>query len=199
MVTRGEGMADTRQRIVEAALKLALEQAYEDITLIAIAAAAGVSHQTVLNHFESKEKVAAAAAELLNRQTLAARGKAVSGDRKGAITILLGEYERFGDAGARWAMASERLGSLAHLLDEARAHHQEWLERIFSDQLPAGPVGRRRAIQALHAATDVYTWKLLRRDLGLSRDETERIILDLMNGVLARSAARTRQASQRKR
>ena len=82
MVTRGEGMAATRQRIIEAALKLALEQAYEDITLIAIAEAAGVSHQTVLNHFESKEKVAAAAAELLNRQTLAARGKAVPADAR---------------------------------------------------------------------------------------------------------------------
>ena len=60
MVARAEGMSLTRNRIVQAALKLALEQAYEDITLVAIAEAAGVSHQTVLNHFESKEKVAAA-------------------------------------------------------------------------------------------------------------------------------------------
>ena len=189
MVARVEGMAATRERIVEAALKLALEQRYEDITLVAIAKAAGVSHQTVLNHFESKENVAAAAAELLGRQTMAAREKAVRGDCTGAISILMGEYARFGDANARWAMASERLGSLAHLLDEARANHQTWLERIFSDRLPASPVARRRAIQGLHVATDVYTWKLLRRDLRLARAETERIILDLVNGILDGSAA----------
>jgi AcrR family transcriptional regulator len=186
MVARAEGMAATRDRIVQAALKLALEQAYEDITLLAIAEAAGVSHQTVLNHFQSKENVAAAAAELLGRQTLAAREKAKTGDSAGAVSILVREYVRFGDANARWAVASERLGSLARLLEDARTNHQAWLERVFSDRLPKTPSLRRRAIHALHAATDVYTWKLLRRDLRLSRIETERIMLALVNGVLER-------------
>ena len=131
MVARAEGMAVNRDRIVQAALKLLLEQAYEDITLVAIAEAADVSHQTVLNHFESKENVAAAAAEQLSRDTAAARARAKRGDLNGAISILVGEYERFGDAGARWAVASERLGSLAPLLDAARASHQAWLEHIF--------------------------------------------------------------------
>jgi AcrR family transcriptional regulator len=182
MAARAEGMYATRDRIVERALKLAIERPYEDITLIEIAKAAGVSHQTVLNHFASKENVAAAAAELLGRQTAAARARAVPGDRAGAIAILVREYERFGDANVRWASASERLGALAPLLDRARADHQEWLARIFGDHLPP----RRRAIHALHAATDAYTWKLLRRDLRLSRAETERIMLDLVNGVLDR-------------
>ena len=190
MAARADGMAATRDRIVQAMLRLALEQAYEDITLVAIAEDAGVSHQTVLNHFESKEKVGAAAAEVLSRQTETNRDQAKAGDHAGAITILVGEYERFGDAGARWAATSERLGSLAAMLDEARAKHQAWLERIFSSRLPKAPESRRRAIHALHAATDVYTWKLLRRDLRLSRAEVERIMLDLANGVLARSTRR---------
>jgi hypothetical protein len=42
-------------------------------------------------------------------------------------------------------------------------------------------------VHALHAATDVYTWKLLRRDLRLTRAETERIIADLVVGVLERN------------
>ncbi len=117
MVARAGEMVATRERIVRAALKLALEQAFEDITLAAIAEAAGVSHQTVLNHFASKENVAAAAAEMLDRQTRAARDKARPNDHPRRIAILVGEYQRFGDAGARWAMASEQLGSLAPLLD----------------------------------------------------------------------------------
>lgn len=51
----------------------------------------------------------------------------------------------------------------------ARRHPRE---RTFGDALPPAAVARRRAIHALHAATDVYTWKLLRRDVGLSRKET---------------------------
>jgi AcrR family transcriptional regulator len=191
MVARAEGMVDTRERIVQAALKLALEQAYEDVTLAAIAEAAGVSHQTVLNHFASKENVAAAAAEMLDRQTRAARDNARADDHPRAIAILVGEYERFGDAAARWAMASERLGSLAPLLDRARAGHQAWLDRIFSDLLPKAPAARRHAIHALHAATDVYTWKLLRRDLQLPRADTERIILELVYGILGRGGGGT--------
>lgn len=193
MAVRAEGMAATRDRIVQATLKLALEQAYEDITLAAIADAADVSHQTVLNHFASKENVAAAAAELLGRQTQTARDRATPDDQPGAIAVLAGEYERFGDANARWAVTSERLGSLAPLLDRARAGHQAWLDRIFTDRLPKAPAARRHAIHALHAATDVYTWKLLRRDLKLSRADTERIMLDLVYGILGGGGAGTRR------
>jgi AcrR family transcriptional regulator len=193
MVARAEGMATTRERIVRAALKLAIEQPYEFVTLAAIAQAADVSHQTVLNHFASKEKVAAAAAELLARQTASARAEAKPGDLTGALSILVGEYERFGDANVRWAIASERLGALAPLLDDARAGHQAWIERIFSDRLPAAPIARRNAIHALHAATDVYTWKLLRRDLRLRRETAERIMADLANGILDRAVGRRRR------
>ena len=200
MAVRAEGMAATRDRIVRAALKLLLQQAYEDVTLAAIAEAAGVSHQTVLNHFASKENVGAAAAEMLSRQTQEVRDRAVPDDQPGAIAVLVGEYERFGDPAARWAMASERLGSLAPLLDRARAGHQAWLDRIFSDRLPKAPAARRHAIHALHAATDVYTWKLLRRDLKLSRADTERIMLDLVYGILGSGSAgshRRRPTSRR--
>jgi AcrR family transcriptional regulator len=198
MVARADGMAATRDRIVNAMLQLALAQQYEDITLTAIAQAAAVSHQTVLNHFNSKEGVAAAAADLLARQTAEARSKARPGDAKGAIRVLIDEYERIGDANVRWAMSAERLGSLAPRLDEARARHQSWLEDIVSDWLPRAPAARRRAIHALHASTDVYTWKLLRRDLQLSRTETERIIGDLVSGILEKSLAARRARSARR-
>src|SRR5262245_36358911 len=196
MAARADGMLATRERIVQAALRLAFARAYEDITLAAIAEAAGVSHQTVLNHFESKERVGAAAAEVLDRETRAVREQARPGGHAGAIAILVGEYERFGDAAARWAATSERLGSLAPTLDSARAGHQAWLERIFSGRLPGTPARRRRAVHALHAATDVYTWKLLRRDLRLSRADTEGIMLDLVNGILAKSSPRSSPRSR---
>ncbi len=61
------------------------------------------------------------------------------------------------------------------LIDEGRASHQHLARRDV--RRPTAVLGAElaeRAVNALHAATDVYTWKLLRRDLGLSRAETER-------------------------
>ena len=72
------------------------------------------------------------------------------------MRALVGDYERMGDANFRWA-ASERLEILAELLDEARRSHQEWLVAMFGDRLPTTPAARRRAVHALHAATDVYS------------------------------------------
>ncbi|MCU1345206.1 MAG: hypothetical protein JWL70_1472, partial [Acidimicrobiia bacterium] len=100
-------MAATRQAIVAAAKALLLEQHYEDVTLAGIAKAAGLSHQTVLNHFESKEGVARAVATQLGEETTGARALAHPGDAPGAVKVLVGEYERIGDANVRWAATSE--------------------------------------------------------------------------------------------
>lgn len=188
MGARADDMLATRERIVRAMVGLALVHDYEDITLAAIAAAAEVSHQTVLNHFQSKEGVAAAAAEVIARETEAARDAAVPGDGRGAITILVDEYERIGDAGVRWAMTADRLGALAGMLEAARTKHQAWLDRIFAARLPKAERARQRTIEALHVATDLYTWKLLRRDLGHDRAHTEGIILGLVEAVLGAQA-----------
>jgi hypothetical protein len=122
---------------------------------------------------------------VLKAETSARRWAAPSDDVAGAVHVLVSDYERMGDANVRWAVSSERLGSLAPLIDEARASHQEWLGHVFAFGLPRPPAERRRSINALHAATDVYTWKLLRRDLHLSRAETERTMVELVDGVLS--------------
>jgi len=182
MGSRAEAAAATRERIAREASDLFIEHPYEDVTLVDIAKAAGVSHQTVLNHFESKEGVVAGVAELMQTERASVR-RAEPGDVVRAVRALVGDYEHMGVANFRWA-ASERLEVLAGFLDQARAEHQRWLVEMFGDQLPSTPAARKRAVHALHAATDVYTWKLLRRDLGLSRSETEKTMADLVVGVL---------------
>jgi len=183
MGSRADTVAATRERIAREAAALFLQYAYEDVTLAAIAKASGVSHQTVLNHFESKDGVVLAVAELFKSETHSARYDATPGDVAGAVKALVGEYERMGDANFRWA-ASERFAILADLLDEARQTHRQWLVAMFGAQLPASPAARRRAVNALYVATDVYSWKLLRRDLGLSRTETEKTIATLVAAIL---------------
>jgi AcrR family transcriptional regulator len=190
MGSRADAVAATKERIARAALRLLTDHPYEDVTLNDIAAAAGVSHQTVLNHHESKEGAALAAVELLRAETERLRTSVVPGDPDRAVAVLVEQYECFGDLNVRWAMSAERLGRLAVLLDHARNAHRAWLEEVFAAGLPAASAARRRAVNALHAATDVYTWKLLRRDLRLSRPETTRTMTALVRGVLERKQDR---------
>jgi AcrR family transcriptional regulator len=184
MVARADAVAATRERIARAALALLLERAYEDVTLHDIADAAEVSHQTVLNRVGSKEGAALAGLELLRAEIDELRGTVRPGDPDSAVDVLMAQYERFGDANVRWAMSAQRLGRLAGLVDQARDAHHGWLGAVFDAVLPTDPDRRRRALHALHAATDVYTWKLLRRDLGLSRAETTGTMTALVRGVL---------------
>ena len=141
MGARAESVAGTRERIARAAMALFLAEPFEDVTLLAIASAAGVSHQTVLNHFESKEGVVGAVAEIIAADTVAARGAATPGDDAGALRALLGEYERMGDANVRWVAAAERFPILVPYLEAGRQNHREWLVNTFGDRLPAGAIG----------------------------------------------------------
>ena len=187
MSNRASAVASTKERIAAAALRLLMERRYDEVTLADIATAAGVSHQTVLNHFESKEGVAFAAAELAIESTDSARSGAAVGDTAGAVRLLVADYERMGDTNVRWAMDVERLGSLAPFIEAARQSHRRWLETVFAPDMPGDAKERRRLLNVLHAATDVYTWKLLRRDLGVTRPETERAMVRLVNGALGRA------------
>jgi hypothetical protein len=58
-------------------------------------------------------------------------------------------------------------------LATGRRKHQEWVTHVFPAALD-GLRGRARArrVAQLVVATDVYTWKLLRRDKGLGREQT---------------------------
>jgi AcrR family transcriptional regulator len=186
-VRRSDAIRATRERIIRAAVDLFFESPYEEVTLVDIAGRAAVSHQTVLNHFESKEGVFVAAAALIADETFVVRDSAKVGDVADVVRVLVGEYERFGDTNFRWAATADRLGDLAVLLDGARLRHQEWLGRMFPGRIPSSPARRRRALAALHAATDIYTWKLFRRDLRLSRSDTETAMAALVAGVLSAS------------
>jgi hypothetical protein len=56
---------------------------------------------------------------------------------------------------------------------------------------PAPEVERRLA--QLVAVTDIYAWKVLRRDLGLDRDAVEASVRDLAHRILDHEAASTDQ------
>lgn len=188
MTKRSDAAGGTRRRIAEAALSLFMERDYDDVSLNEIARAAGVSHQTVLNHCETKAGVLLAAGELFSERIRNLEADAVPGDVRSVVRTTCIRYEALGDANARWAAMSTRAPEVAEGLARGRLGFQAWLAEMLGDLMPADddPDERRRVLLGLHAALDVFTWKLLRRDLGLSQKQTELQLTDLVLGVLAR-------------
>lgn len=55
--TRAERAAETRRRLIDAAVELFSEQGYEDVAVADIAKAAGVAHGLVFHHFGNKRGI----------------------------------------------------------------------------------------------------------------------------------------------
>ena len=183
MKARAEAVEATRDRIARAAMTRFLAQPYDDVTIAAVAADAGVSAQTVLNHFESKEGLFTAAAALFSADRAGDRAEASPHDAATAVAALMEQFERSGDGNVRLALLDERIPAVKAALDDGRSFHQEFLASVFADRLPRAPAERRRSLAALHAATDVYTWKLLRRDLGLGRRATQQVMTEMVEAI----------------
>jgi AcrR family transcriptional regulator len=185
MRARAEAVEATRERIARAAMQRFLAEPYDDVTIASVARDAGVSHQTLLNHFESKDGLFAAAAERFSADLAASREGRATSDPESVVALLMEQFERSGDGNVRLALLHERIEAVRAGLEQGRANHQVWLAAVFEDRLPSEPAERRRTLAALHAATDVYTWKLLRRDLGHGRRATQRIMTDMVRAILS--------------
>jgi hypothetical protein len=102
------------------------------------------------------------------------RDQAPVGDIEGAVKNLVDHYEEWGDGVLRLLAQEERVPAFRSVTDAGRALHYQWVERTFAPLLAERTSkARRRLLAELIAICDVYFWKLLRRDLGLSREQTE--------------------------
>lgn len=162
--------------------------AYPSIRIADIAVTAGVSSQTVHTHFESKEALFLTAIGEIGQEVLEMRGGTTPGDVVAIVRGLVAEYERYGDV--NWALLPLERDSpaVAAALQAGRAGHRAWLEASFAPLLPTHPKRRQQVLDGLYAATDVGTWKLLRRDLGLSASRTRAVVETLIRGALATAA-----------
>ena len=163
----------TRQQILDAAEGLWLGRWYDDVGLREVADSADVALQTVVNHFGSKGALLAAVAENVGERIDRRRDDVAAGDLAGSVAMIIDEYEEIGDAVFRMIALEGRVEELTPLLTHGRAVHRAWVERVFADRLPDGQPERGRRTVTLIAATDVLTWKILRREQELSRDDAE--------------------------
>jgi AcrR family transcriptional regulator len=186
MVARAEATAALRDRIVNSTEQLFEELASDRFSLEDVAAGADTTVQTVLRHFGSKDELLRATMARGLDRVRDERMQAPVGDVPGAVRNLVEHYEVRGDMVLRWLAEEDRNPFMHEILEGGRAFHHEWVAQTFAPQLErfAGAVKRRRLAQ-LVAVTDVYVWKLLGRDMALSREQTEAAIIELIDSLEA--------------
>jgi AcrR family transcriptional regulator len=188
---RAEAAERTRRAIMGAAVSLWREQDWEHVTLRVIAERAEVTVQTVLRRFGSKDGIVEACLAERVSGVEEVRDRAQPGDVRSAVEALLAHYERDGDAVLRTLAVEARSPAARRIVDHGRAEHRAWCARVFAPHLPSPRAGSHRArLDAFVAATDIYLWKLLRRDLGRTRQQTRDAFAALLGGL---TATRTRE------
>jgi AcrR family transcriptional regulator len=152
---------------------------FDEITLDEVARAAGVTVQTVIRRYGGKQGLLEAATDWLARD-IGTRRASPPDDVPAALDALVRDYEVIGDFLLRLLAQEERHPALKQLLDFGRAGHRNWVAVTFRQMLEGlSPAARRSRLALLIVATDVYTWKLLRRDQGFSVASVKKLMTAL--------------------
>jgi AcrR family transcriptional regulator len=185
-VARAQAQQRTRETLLAAATEEFYAGHWQTTSLEALAAKAGVTKQTLLRHFGSKDQLFQQALLGAGTKILEQRWGAPRGDVQGAVENLLDHYETWGERALRIGEWEREPDSLADFSQVARQVHYEWVEYAFSPQLSAlREKARARCRAALIALCDVHTWWLLSHDLQLERSEVCATLTDVIERLLA--------------
>jgi AcrR family transcriptional regulator len=185
-VARASAVAETEQRILFAATQLFAETAIDEVRLEDVARLAGVSAKTVKRRFGSRDELARTFIENAAKQNAEMRNRVQPGDVRAGLSMILEMYELVGDAVMRILALEGRMEVVDEMAARGRVLHEAWLERVFGPCCATAPAQRAHQLSLLLIATDVFTWKLLRRDRRLSLEQTRAVVDDLVAAALPR-------------
>lgn len=178
MTARAAKARETRDRIRESTLQLYLERSFEELRLEDVARRAQTTVQTILRVYGSKENLVLAALDALAASGTPAR-PTEPGDVAAAVHAIFDIYESIGDDIIARLADERRLPRLKPSLDRGRANHLTWVRTVFAPQLRE----RQERLEMLSVLTDVYVWKILRRDRRIGRTKAESIVAAMVSSV----------------
>jgi AcrR family transcriptional regulator len=173
--------------ILDAALQAFSGELFDRVTLQQIATASGVTVQTVIRRFGTKEELFEHLAEREGKRVLAERAVPARMGLRAALDTLVAHYERDGDMMTNFIHQEHLSEPVRRIVSRGRRVHREWVE-IHCRDLLTGLFGtdREHVLLAAIAATDLYTWKLLRRDHGLEPESVAAVMHRLIIALGAR-------------
>ncbi len=183
-VARAASTEETRARIVSAFDMAMHERQMDDITLDQIAASAGTTRQTVIRLFGGKDGLVEAFVEQFGQGVKRRRVMPANASHQHVAEALFEDYEEIGDFVIRMLAQEDRHPVLSIWHNIGRATHRAWIASSFAGALPADPQARESLITQLVIAGDVYTWKLLRRDIKLSVEAAQSVMSSMFSKLL---------------
>ncbi|MBS1153999.1 MAG: Transcriptional regulator, TetR family [Myxococcaceae bacterium] len=186
MGVRADAAAQTHRKILEAAIRLFGERRYDEVSLADVARSAGVTVQTVLRRFGSKEGLTEEATALGVEEVRRERWATSGSDVASAVGGLVTHYEAWGERSLHFLAQEQRIPAMKRVTDAGRALHHAWVDHAFGRWLTQcrGAAARARLRARLIATTDVYVWKILRRDLGMDPATTALTLRELLSANL---------------
>lgn len=178
MRARAQSVEQTRNEIVASAFALAEQRVSFMISLNDVAQHAGVTTRTILRHFGSRDGLFDAVG-VYARKLVTEEREAPVGDVEAAARTIVAHYEKRGQHVLRMLEEESLDPPTAVQVKTGRRLHHEWVREVFAPQLSATSEPND-LFDLLVVATDVYTWKLLRLDMGLSRRRTEQRITTMI-------------------
>jgi AcrR family transcriptional regulator len=180
---RAEQQAETRQRIVEAAVDLHSSVGPAATTFSMIAERAGVQRHTLYAHFPDERSLTMACSGLVHERDPLPEAAAWRGvaDRTERLTAALS---------AIYAWYERNASLMACVMRDAE-HHAATQEVVglriapvvagWHEVLGAGLTTTQRAM--LHLALSFFTWRTLVRDGGLTQDAAVRAMVGAIDGA----------------
>ena len=181
-VARAQAQQRTRDALQDAAIEEFTRGNWAKASLESLAGRAGVTKQTLLRHFGSKDGLLMQALVHSASDAVKQRWSAPQGDVEGAVENVLDHYEALGERSLRiGAWLESGPPELARISQMARQLHYNWVEYAFGPQLERLQGQTRvRCRAALIVLCDVHTWWLLSHDLGFKRSE---VLATLTNAI----------------
>ncbi|HET9012715.1 MAG TPA: hypothetical protein VFN38_12910, partial [Gemmatimonadaceae bacterium] len=136
---------------------------------------------TLIRRVQNKDGLVRLVNEWVAAAIREARGEPDSSDPAAVAAALHRQYERFGALIDRSLRQEEASPTLAANAQGGRRAHREWIETAFAAEIARG--GPELAGQLI-GLCGVELWLVLRRDGGLTADQTRETVAHLIRSVL---------------
>ncbi|HEV7938079.1 MAG TPA: TetR/AcrR family transcriptional regulator [Solirubrobacteraceae bacterium] len=184
-VERAKAQERTREALIAAATDEFFEGNWLKTSLDSLSRRAGVTRQTLLRHFGSKDGLLMQSLMRGASQVRDQRWSTPTTDISGAVENVIEHYEEWGERSVRIGAWQRGPTVLALFSNAARQIHYDWVEHAFAQWLvkfDEETRARRRA--TLIVLCDVQTWWTLSNDLGLPRREVHAILTEQIERAL---------------
>ncbi len=181
--SRDQAKSDTRAAIVEAVVKVILEEGVHAFTVQNVADKAGVSHRTVYRHFPSREGLLEGLSDALHESALATGMSVPTNveEMRSHVGPLFDHFSRMQDAMRASVIAAVALGYQTAMQRRSSSAVVDMLVAAHP-RLPREELVEAAAV--LRSIVSRYGWYVMRVDLALKPAQTSRAVTWAVGALL---------------